>query len=126
MNTMTTVTRLRTVIAATLFGAVAAGFAALPAIADNSDVPHMTVKFGDLNISNPQGAAVLYDRIRDAANSVCGQEYSSGGIDILLKRVCIEKAIEGAVTKVNAPALSALYSGKTGKEVPTRLASASK
>ena len=33
---------------------------------------------------------------------------------------CIDKAILGAVTKVNAPALSAVYSAKTGKEVPTR------
>lgn len=123
MNTMITVSRFRTVIAAALVGAVASGFAILPAVADSSDVPQYTVKFGDLNISSPEGAAVLYARIKFAAKIVCS-EYDSGGFEFAMERwVCINQAILRAVTKVNAPALSAVYSAKTGKEVPTRLAS---
>jgi len=122
MNTIVTVSRFRT-IAAALVGAVASGFAILPAVADSSDVPQYTVKFGDLNISSPEGAAVLYARIKFAAKIVCS-EYDSGGFEFAMERVvCINQAILGAVTKVNAPALSAVYSAKTGKEVPTRLAS---
>jgi UrcA family protein len=42
-------------------------FAALPAAADNLDLPQVTVKYSDLDVSRPQGAAVLYSRIRIAA-----------------------------------------------------------
>jgi len=123
MNTTTTVNRFRTVIATALFGAVASSFAVLPAAADSFDAPQVTVKFGDLNISNSQGAAVLYRRIRAAAEKVCSP-YDRSGLEAKMHlNACIDKAILGAVTKVNAPALSAVYSAKTGKEVPTRLAS---
>ncbi len=123
MNTTTTVNRFRTVIATALFGAVASSFAVLPAAADSFDAPQVTVKFGDLNISNSQGAAVLYGRIRAAAERVCSP-YDESGLEAKMRlSACIDKAIFGAVTKVNAPALSAVYSTKTGKEVPMRLAS---
>ena len=83
----------------------------------------MTVKYGDLNVDSAKGAAVLYARIRHAAKNVCLQ-FDGGGLDVYGQRAaCINKAILGAVTKVNVPALSALYSAKTGKEVPTRLVS---
>ncbi|MGA2189983.1 MAG: UrcA family protein [Steroidobacteraceae bacterium] len=123
MNTMTTVSRFRTIIATALFGAVASSFVVLPAVADSSDPPQVTVKYGDLNIAGPQGAAVLYARIRHAASNVCWQ-FDGQGLDAYGPReACINTAISGAVTKVNAPALSALYGAKTGKEVPTRLVS---
>jgi UrcA family protein len=83
----------------------------------------MTVKYADLNVGSKEGAAVLYARIRHAAKNVCFQ-FDGGGLDIYGQReACINKAILGAVAKVNAPALSALYSAKTGKELPTRLVS---
>ncbi len=123
MNTITTVRRFYTVIATALFGTVAWGFNAPPAVADNVDPPQMTVKYGDLNVDSAKGAAVLYARIRHAAKNVCLQ-FDGGGLDVYGQRAaCINKAILGAVTKVNVPALSALYSAKTGKEVPTRLVS---
>ena len=123
MNTMTIASRFRTMMSATLVCAVASGFAALPAVADSFDAPQITVKFGELNISSPQGAAVLYGRIKSAARSVCSQ-FDGPGIDAYQQRnACINKAIWDAVTMVNAPALSALYGAKTGKEVPTRLVS---
>lgn len=123
MNTMTTASRFRTVVATAFFGAVASGFVVLPAVADGSDVAQMTVKYGELNISNPQGTAALYARIRSAAKIVCSQ-FDGRGIDAYLQReACVNKAILGAVTNVNSPALSALYSAKIGKEVPTRLVS---
>jgi len=122
MNTMTTVSCFRTVIATALIGA-ASSFAVLPAVADGFDPPQLTVKYADLNVASSEGAAVLYARIRHAANNVCLQ-FAGRGLDVYTQReTCIDKAILGAVTKVNAPALSALYGAKTGKEVPTRLVS---
>jgi UrcA family protein len=120
---LVTASRFLTVIATSLFGAVASSFAVLPAIADSLDVPKVTVKYGDLNLSNPQGAAALYARIRSAAKSVCSQ-FDGPGIDpYRLREICINQAISGAVAKVNSPELSAVYSAKARKKVPTRLVS---
>lgn len=123
MNTMTTVDRFRTVIVTALFGAVTFSFTVLPAVADSSDVPQVTVKYDELNVSNPQGAAALYARIRSAGKSVCSQFDGPGIYAYQQRNACIDKAILGAVTKVNNFALSAVYRAKTGKEVPTRLVS---
>jgi UrcA family protein len=122
MNTITTVGRFPTVIATALFG-TASGFAVLPAVADSVDPPQITVKYADLNVDSAKGAAVLYARIRHAAKNVCLQS-EGGGLDVYGQReACMNKAIFGAVTKVNAPALYAVYRVKTGKEAPTRLVS---
>jgi UrcA family protein len=123
MNTMTTVNRFRTVIATALFGAVASSFVVLPAVADSSDPLQTTVKYEDLNIASPEGAAVLYTRIRRAAKNVCLQS-DGDRLDVLQQRdVCINKAILDAVTKVNAPALSAVYASRHGIPQPVVLAS---
>jgi UrcA family protein len=126
MNAMTTGSRFRTVIATVLFGGVVPGFAVPPADADSSDVPQITVKFGDLNISSPRGAAVLYGRIRGAAEKVCSP-YDRRDLPSKVRLcACIDKAILGAVTGVNNFALTAVYSAKTGKKVPMRLESVAK
>jgi UrcA family protein len=123
MNSMTTTIRFRTVIATALFGAVASSVAVLPAVADGVDAPEITVKYGDLNLSNPQGPAALYSRIQGAAKYVCWQ-FDGPGIQAALQySACVDEAIVGAVTDVNSPALSAVYSAHAGKEVPTRLTS---
>jgi UrcA family protein len=121
MNTLITVSRFRTVIATALFGTVASSFAVLPAVADSFATPQATVKYGDLNVASPEGAIVLYGRIRHAAENVCLQfdRFDLSG----KKQACRNNAILEAVTKVNVPALSKLYSAKTGKDVATRLAS---
>jgi UrcA family protein len=120
--TMTTFTQVRTAIAALLLGAVAT-VAALPATAEGLDEPpQFTVKFGDLNISSPQGADALYARIKSAAKAVCPRiDERDLGQKIELK-ACVDHAISTAVIQVNAPELSAVYTKSTGKEVPTRLA----
>jgi len=123
MNTTTKISPIRHAIAAALFGTFVSGFAVLPAAAESLDPPQLTVKYADLNLASTQGAAVLYARIRQAAKNVCLQ-FAGGGLDVYQQRaVCINQAIAGAVSHVNAPALSALYRAKAGKEMPTRVAS---
>lgn len=120
---MTAANRLNSLIVASLFGVLSSGLAALPAAADSFEPLKVTVKFGDLNISNRQGAAVLYGRIRAAAQNVCSP---FDGRDLSAKvhlDACVKKAIADAVTAVDEPALFAVYSTKTGKTVPTRVAS---
>jgi UrcA family protein len=123
MNTNTAVNRFRTIIATALLGAVASSCIVLPAVAVSSDLPQATVKYTDLNIASPEGAAVLYARIRRAAEKACSK--ADGDVDTYGERqVCINKAILGAVTKVNAPALSAIVAARYRKPLPVVLAEA--
>ena len=88
--------------------------------ATEQDPPSKTVKFTDLNIQTPEGASVLYHRIRVAARDVC--ELSAGGdpIYMLAEGACINAAIDNAVKKINAPYLTALHFGGA---TPVRVAS---
>ena len=123
MNTMTTAGRARIVTATALFGAFVFSFATLPAAADGLSLPTATVKFGDLDVLHPQGAAVLYARIQAAAMNVCSSFDGLGRGAALHRDGCVNKAIVGAVTQVDSPALSAVYNAHEGKELPTRLTS---
>jgi UrcA family protein len=122
MNTMTTSTQLRGLIAAAILGALASGFAGVSAAAD-SDVRSITVKYGDLNLSSPQGAATLYGRIAQAARAVCDSSDGSRW-SVLAMHECVNKAIADAVTKVGQPQLIALYNAKNPRPLPFTLATA--
>ena len=92
------------------------------ASADTNDIPSVTVKFADLDISRPAGATTLYSRIQRAANLLCSA-YDRGGFAMQEKfKVCESEAVGRAVAKVESPALTAVYRAKTGAVIPTRLA----
>jgi UrcA family protein len=80
--------------------------------ADIADVPQAVVKYADLDISTSQGAATLYKRIRSAAEAVCLLADQRDLATMFLRKQCVKQAIEGAVTKVNQPTLSAVYAAK--------------
>lgn len=118
-----TANRFHNLIAASLLCALSSGLAALPAAADSFEPLKVTVKFGDLDVSHPQGAAVLYLRIRAAAQNVCSPFDGSGFSAKMLLDACVNKAVADAVTKVNKPALFAVYGAKIGKTMPAQVAS---
>ena len=107
MNTSTASTGLRGLIATAIFGALAASFSAVSA-ADPGAV-NITVKFADLNISSTSGARVLYERIRASAQGACAYYWFHTDAD---DARCVHDAIAKAVTKINQPALSAVYNAK--------------
>lgn len=77
------------------------------------DLATKTVKYDDLNLASTAGAKALYGRIRAAAREVCNR---SAGSDPILRvggRACMEKAIDNAVKKVDAPELTALRFGSS-------------
>jgi UrcA family protein len=77
------------------------------------DVGQITVRFGDLNLDQPAGAAILYRRIRHAAEQVCGDPVSPGSlIPSQFWRSCVAQAIERSVIAVDRPALTAYYRGQ--------------
>jgi UrcA family protein len=78
------------------------------------------VKFADLDISNPSGAHVLYRRIRAAAQVVCSYYFFATDTD---KARCVRDATADAVTKINQPALSAVYNANNKTSAPSGLVS---
>jgi UrcA family protein len=124
MNTITPSTRLRRLIATAIVSGFASSFAVVCAAADSSGTVSETVKFGDLNVSNPQGAATLYRRIAAAARNVCGS-YDGWNLGSRASvSACVHKAIADAVTKVARPELFAVYNANNRQPLPITVASA--
>lgn len=123
MNTITQTIKLQRVTTTVLFSALALSFAAMCPAGDTTGANRSTVKYADLNLSNPSGAAALYARIRAAANGVC---WTLDGRDLQSKtdfNRCVYKAIADAVAKVDLPALYSIYNAKNPKQKPIMLAS---
>ena len=124
MNTITRATRIRGLIATAIFSALALSFAAVCAADDSTNPPSATVKYGDLNLSNPQGAAALYSRIVGAAHEVCRsfEIDSRNPMFVQALNACVHKAIADAVTKVGQPELFAIYNAKNRQPLPMTVA----
>jgi UrcA family protein len=125
MITTTPSIRLRGLIATVIFSALASSFAAVCTAADGATTVSETVKYGDLNVSNPQGAATLYRRIVTASYSVCRHNVDSRNLASQSSQAaCVHKAIADAVTKVGQPQLFAIYNSRNSQPLPITLASA--
>lgn len=85
-------------------------------IGDSLDVERFSVKvpFGDLNINNEKGVAVLYDRLKAASRSVCGVELARKQKCmrcVRSARDCYEDALSRSVEAVGSELLLALHQG---------------
>jgi UrcA family protein len=79
---------------------------------NQDDTPQMTVNFDDLNISAPQGAAVLLGRIKGAAVSVCGSSPDLRDVGAAQRyNHCLDSTMGQAVTRIGQPQLTAMYLG---------------
>jgi UrcA family protein len=122
MNTLTASRGVRRLIATAICGALASSVGTASA-ADRSEPASKIVKFAELNISKPAGAAVLYDRIRAAAQGVCSYYLFKSDA---AEKGCMDDTIANAVVKVNQPALFAIYNAKHKTPLPTALVSQSR
>ena len=126
MKTLIAFTKPPRLVTATIFGALAFGCGAVSIAGDNHDVPRAVVKFGDLDLSNPQGAAVLYSRIHAAAYDVC----RSFDTDIRNQPnlttwiACVDKTSRNTMIKVNRPELAAIYNAHHRHPLPIPVAAA--
>ena len=114
---------MKTMISLLAAAALVTGFAT-PATASPSDdgaTVSRKVSYPDLNISQPQDARVLLQRIRNAAKYVC-----AGGMSEPLQytsrsyRKCVRDAHDRAVADVHSPMVTALHSGVSGTEVASK------
>jgi UrcA family protein len=109
---MNTSLNFRCLFATAALGAFAVSLAATAHADQNTAVPQVIVKYADLAVSTPQGAAALYHRIFGAALTVCRPlDHSSLGSKHVMD-ACIHKAVADAVAKVDQPALFAVYRAK--------------
>ena len=67
------------------------------------------MKYADLDIASPQGAVVVYDRIRVAARGVCEPLEGSDLGSRMNRANCVRRAIADAVKKVDQQAVFAVY-----------------
>ena len=78
------------------------------------DQPQVVVHFADLDLSSSQGAAVLYRRLRTAAETVCAP---LDGRDLerhMRFEACEQSALSRAVAEVDRPALTEYYRARAG------------
>ena len=92
----------------------------MPAAADPTDGPSITVKYGDLNLSSTQGAESAFSRIRKAAYAVCDGFRGSDLSSREKLHDCVVESMGGAIAKVNNDNLNQIYSAKTGKPMPVK------
>jgi UrcA family protein len=84
------------------------------------DVGRITVRFDDLNLEQPAGAATLYRRLKLAAKHVCGESLPPGSAIISTAwRACVTQAVERAVVTVDRPVLTAYYREHTASGYET-------
>ena len=121
MNPSTPSTGLRGLAATAIFVVLASSLS-IVATAEPSSASR-TVKFADLNISDPSGAHVLYMRIRAAAQVVCSYYWFPTEAD---KAGCVRDATADAVTRINQSALFAVYNATNKTSVPRSLPSQSR
>jgi UrcA family protein len=100
-------------MASAIFVALASSFGAVNASDPSS--AGISVKYADLDIASPSGARVLYERIRAAAQNACSYFWFKTDAD---EARCLQNTIAKAVTKVNQPALSAVFDAKYKTSAP--------
>jgi UrcA family protein len=121
VKTSTTSTGVPGPIATAIFGFLGLGLCVVAA-ADPSAESRI-VKFADLDMSNPSSAHVLYRRIQAAAQVVCSYQFFATDTD---KARCVRDATADAVTTINQPALSAVFSANNKTSAPSGLVSQSR
>lgn len=125
MNVQITSTYRTKLIEAALLGALALMSGASSMAADSEDLRQVVVRFGDLNLTNPHGAATLYGRISAAAREVCdASDFQNRDLGTRSAvDACMQKAISEAVTKVGRSELYAIYNAKNPRPLGLPVAS---
>jgi UrcA family protein len=125
MDTMNGSSHSRGLIVTVVLGALAFGYATFTAAAD-METRSTVVKYGDLNLSDSQGAATLYRRIVGASHQVCNYLDADRAFPQVRAYVdaCVHKAIVEAVMKVGRPELIAAYNARNREPLPVTLAAA--
>jgi UrcA family protein len=69
----------------------------------------VTVRYSDLDLSSPQGALVLYKRIKFAAHEACGYTPPQELARLARYQECVDHAVTRAIEKVKSARVSAIH-----------------
>ena len=78
----------------------------------------VTVRFGDLNLTQSEGVVALYARLRAAAGQACSLPDELPLQRARRFRACVTEALSAAIVRVDQPALSAYHLTKVSDRVP--------
>jgi UrcA family protein len=95
-------------------GIAAIGFATVAMVAQADEAPARTVRYSDLNLNTPAGAAVLYKRIKNAAEQVCGDLNSRQLAEVAAAKACVQNGVYAGVRSVNNAQLTNEYNAHMG------------
>jgi len=91
-----------------IMAAMGLSLAAHTCFADDS-ASQRVVRYADLNTNTPEGAKVLYRRIKSAAAQVCASANAQDLHVVTAIKVCEDRAIRAAVNAVKNPLLTREY-----------------
>lgn len=80
----------------------------------NADPAQVAVRFSDLDLTRVEGAAVLYRRLKHAAEAACAPVEGRAPNIARLFNKCVESGVQAAVIQVDRPMLTAYYHALTG------------
>ena len=100
-----------TVAAAVIFSALSGlsslGNANLEAV----DIEAVHVSYSDLNLTETADQQSLYQRLKGAAQRVCGEAFGRDLSQVRLQRQCYEEALDGAIVQVGSQGLAEIHEG---------------
>ncbi len=73
--------------------------------------PAVIVNYSDLDVARGSGVEILYQRLRTAAQTVCGAKDLRNLSATQQWRTCYKQALDGAVEKVNIEGVTQLHKG---------------
>jgi UrcA family protein len=115
MNTKNIATRP---IAGAIVSALISSYSSIASAAEGTESLQKTVKYADVSVASSQGATTLYNRIRIASEEVCAPLDHGDLSSKMHAKACMQKATADAVSKVNQPALTAVYNARNGGSLP--------
>ena len=92
-----------------MISVLACGYHLANATSPQDNVPSVVVHFADLDLTHSDGVAVLYRRLKDAAETVCAAQDGRDLGSQTRYKTCWQSALGAAVSKVDRPALTAYY-----------------
>lgn len=98
--------------------ALSATFGQAWMVASANEAPTQTLRIpvSDLDLSKSSDVATLYARIRSAAAQACGNDVVTGSrLASTSKKQCMTEAINGTVSQINNPSLSAYHKQEASK-----------
>jgi len=115
-------TSIKAILATSVLGMISGGFGphswGAGPHADTGSPPAITVQFGDLNTSTPQGIRALYSRLSAASVQVCGSQSTWYPTAYWSQKECSRTTLENLVARLNLPQLTALHRESTHGRLP--------